>query len=140
MTMEEKLRHVAESTFEGVPFIFDNIFGLVERFNTTEMPCICCTLPRDGELSWRNGRVYDHEYIMLGFLDTVPHDNDGWDNAEVYNRMKDMGRQYIEALNASRLFQKIEAATYDVYCDRFSNIVTGIFFTLNIYDEGRCDG
>ena len=138
MSIEQKLQQVAATAFEGVPFIFDDIYGLIERLNTTEMPCVMCTLPRDGRMTWRNGKVYDRENIMVGFFDVVEHDADGWDNAEVFNRMKDMARRYVDALNASGLFEHIDTVGYDVYCERFTNIVTGLFLQLDINDVGVC--
>lgn len=139
MTIEDKIKKIADEQFPTYGFVFDNLYRIDERLESTTMPVIVSTLPQGGEVSIRNGRIHDRENILLGFFDIVPHDADGEDNAEVYNRMKDLGFAFIKAMNESGMFEYVTALTYDVWCVRMSNIITGVFMNVQIADLGRCD-
>lgn len=140
MTIEEKIHAVASSeAFQDYSYIFDNLFRIDERMNHAEFPCIVCTLPAGGDMRIRNGKVYDTEEVLIGFFDAVPPDANGEDNATVYNAMKDLGISFVQAMNESGLFIKVESWQYEVWCVRMANIVTGVFFSIRIEDMGRCD-
>ena len=140
MSIEEKIREIASGDqFNDYPYIFDNLYRIDERMEHTEFPAIVCTLPVSGEMRLRNGKLYDVEDMLIGFFDVVPHDANGEDNADVYNRMKDLGIQFIKAMNESGLFVNVETWSYQVWCVRLANIVTGVFFQLRVQDLGRCD-
>ena len=140
MSIEDKIREIASSEqFAQYPYIFDNLFRIDERIESTALPAIVCTLPAGGEMRLRNGKVYDAEDVLIGFFDSVPHDANGEDNAECYNRMKSLGIQFIKAMNESGLFAYVETWTYQVWCVRMANIITGVFFTIRVQDLGRCD-
>lgn len=138
MTIEEKIAAVAKEYFPQYPYIFDNLYRIDERINAAELPCIFCTLPSGGTITIRNGKYEDTETLMLGFFDVVPHDANGEDNAAVYNNMKALGMEFIARLNDNRIFGYVDTLTYEVWCFRMADIVTGVTFTLRIQDERRC--
>ena len=113
MTIEDKIRKIAEDNFSQYDYIFDNIYRIDERMNDSTMPVIISTLPQGGEVVIRNGRIHDTENILLGFFDLVPHDADGDDNAEVFNRMKTLGFSFVAKMNDSGLFGKVTSYTYE---------------------------
>jgi hypothetical protein len=140
MSIEEKIAAIAAGDeFAQYTYIFDNLYRIDERVNTSVLPALLCTLPRDGVIEIRNGRVYDTETIKLGFVDIIPHDANGEDNAEVYNRMKALGIQFIMAMRKSGMFGQVTTLGYTVEVAQFSNIVTGVFFDIQVQDIGRCD-
>jgi len=140
MNIEQKIAAIAASdAFKNYTYIFDNLYRIDERMEQESLPAIICTLPAGGSMRIRNGRVYDTESILIGFFDKVPHDANGEDNATVYNAMKDLGIAFIRAMNESELFGHVESWSYEVWCVRMANIVTGVFFTIEIQDKGRCD-
>lgn len=69
MSIEEKIREIASGEqFAKYPYIFDNLFRIDERIESTALPAIVCTLPAGGEMRLRNGKVYDAEDVLIGFL------------------------------------------------------------------------
>lgn len=139
MTIEDKIKQIAEGdAFAQYPFIFDNIYRVDEMMEQTNMPCIVSLLPTDGNLVFRNGRWFDSENVRIGFFDLVPHDANGDDNAEIYNRMKALGFSLIEALRESGLFEAVYINRYTIECRQYSNIVTGVLFYVRIDDLGAC--
>lgn len=140
MTIEEKIAAIASGEqFANYSYIFDNMYRISERVEHAPLPALLCTLPRGGIIQERNGRIIDTETVYLGFVDIVPHDANGEDNAEVYNRMKTLGFQFIRAMSASGMFARVTTISYDVEVAQLTNIVTGVFFTLEVQDHGRCD-
>ena len=139
MTIEEKIKYVATEDFPKYGYIYDNLWRIDERMEGCTMPVIVSTLPQGGEVTIRNGRIHDRENILLGFFDTVPHDADGDDNAECFNRMKDLAFAFVTKMNESGLFGYVTDWTYEVHCVRMANIVTGVFFSVQVQDLGRCD-
>ena len=138
MSIEEKIAHIAGEKFPGYSYIFDNPYRIDERIERATLPAIVCQLPNSGNIVIRNGRVYDAELLYIGFVDIIPHDANGEDNANVYNAMKDLGLRFIQAMSESGLFARVTAIDYDVRIAQFTNIVTGVFFTLRVEDIGRC--
>lgn len=138
MSIEEKIAYIAGEKFPAYPYIFDNAYRIDERIEHESLPAIACTLPAGGNMLHRNGRLYDAEILYIGFVDMIPHDANGEDNAAVYNAMKDLGISFIQAMNESGLFARVDTVDYDVRVAQFTNIVTGVFFTLRVEDVGRC--
>lgn len=140
MSIEEKIAAIASGEqFAQYSYIFDNMYRISERVEQSPLPALLCTLPRGGVIQEKNGRIIDTETIYLGFVDIIPHDADGEDNAEVYNRMKTLGFRFIKAMSESRMFARVTTISYDVEIAQLTNIVTGVFFTLEVQDHGRCD-
>ncbi len=139
MTIEQKLAAIAaEEEFSSYPFIFDNLYRIDERVNHSDLPCIVSTLPASGSVTFRNGRYYDSENILLGFFDAVPHDANGEDNAEVYNRMKVLAIRFVTRMNESGLFGKTDTMQYDVRVEQFSDIITGVTIAMSVENVGQC--
>ena len=138
MTIEQKLQYIAETYFSEYGYIFENLYRADERMETETFPTIVATIPTGGEVYWRNGRIYDRENLLLGFFDLVPHDANGEDSATAYNKMKQLGFRFIQKMNESRLFQYVSNWTYNIWCDRESNIATGVFFQVQVEDVGAC--
>lgn len=134
MSIEEKIAQIAKEYFSNYAYVFDNLYGIDEALSRVQFPAILSTLPVNGQMQIRRRRAVDSENILIGFFDKVPHDANGEDNAAVYNRMKDEGVRFIQTMNESGLFEYIEEWTYEVWCVRLSEIVTGVFFTVQVKD------
>jgi hypothetical protein len=138
-TIEKTVKEIATEQFDGFSYVFDTWDKADTRLERLEFPAIVCIMPVSGTTTIRNGKVIDTENIALAFLDIAPRGADGEDNEEVYTRMKEQGARFIAAINASRKFEPIEQAYYDVICERMSSIVSGIMYQLQIKQTiGNC--
>lgn len=139
-SIEEKIKAVAKSeAFAGYSYIFENWYDADTAISRATLPAIIAILPVNGNITFRNGRTYDTENIAIAFVDKVPRNANGEDNAETYNRMKATGIQFIKALNASGYFEPLaEQQPYQVICEQMADIVTGVFFSLQLQEVGRC--
>ena len=140
MSIEEKIKRVAESpAFSGYSYVFENWYDASTAVSRVSLPAIITILPASGNVLFRNGRTYDTENIAIAFVDKVPRNANGEDNAAAYNRMKAVGLDFIRALNASGYFEPLaEQQPYQVICEQLSDIVTGVFFSLQLQERGRC--
>lgn len=139
MTIKEKIENIAATHFPKCGFVCDNLYRVDELTNTAAMPVIIVTIPESGTVTIRNNRFHDNERVLLGFFDLAPHDANGDDNSEIYNRMKTLGFAFIKKMNESRQFEYITNITYSVFTVRMANIMTGVFFDIEVQDLGRCD-
>ena len=79
------------------------------------------------------------EYINIAFIDKVERDADGTENAAVYNRMKETGFAFINALNNSGWFERVpDTLPYSVIYEQLSSIVTGVLFTIELREVWHC--
>lgn len=139
-SIEEKIKEIANSpAFDGYGYIFENWYDASTAVSRVALPAIITILPVNGNILFRNGRTYDTENIAIAFVDKVPRNANGEDNEKAYNRMKAVGIKFIKALNASGYFAPLaEQQPYQVICEQMSDVVTGVFFTLQLQELGRC--
>lgn len=140
MSIEEKIKEIANSPqFAAYGYVFENWYDASSAVSRVALPAIITILPVNGTIQFHNGRTYDSENIAIAFVDKVPRDANGEDNAATYNQMKAVGIEFIKALNASGYFMPLsENQPYQVICEQLSDIVTGVFFTLQLQEVGRC--
>lgn len=138
MSIEEKIRETANQ-FPEFSYIFEDWYSASTALSRVALPAIIAILPVNGNIKFRNGRTYDTENIAIAFVDKVPRDANAGDNSTVYNRMKIAGVEFIKALNKSGYFEPIgEEVRYEVICEKFADIVTGVFFDLQLKEGGMC--
>ena len=141
MNIEERIKALAQSEpFAGYSYVFDEWKSVDTALDRVALPAIVNILPLQGEISKKNGRFRDMEYVQLAFLDKVMRDANGEDNAAVYNRMKRLGMRFLEALNATGDFEPFdETLEYNVICEGLSPIVTGVLFIFQLTEKWHCE-
>ena len=133
MSIEDKIRQIAEEQFAGFSYVFEDWYDADARLDTLPLPAIICIMPVSGSTLFRNGRAYDTENIALAFVDKVARDANGEDNKRTYVPMKEAGMSFIQAINESGWFVPLEGEQYyDVIYEQLSSIVSGVMYNLTL--------
>lgn len=139
MTIEEKCREVAGEVLPDFTFVLADWYDADRIISKSEMPIVLRVLPVGGTLEIRNGRSVDNENSAIAFLDVVPKDATGEENAAVYNRMKAAAVKYADALGKSGWFEPFaEPIPYTVICEQLSSIVTGVMLDVVLKEMPQC--
>ena len=139
MTIEESIKKIAEEQFSECGYVFANWYEADERLNKTACPFIMALVPVYGSIRRRNGRKRNRETMMIGFFDKVPRGASGEDNAEVYNRMRELATGFVEKIEQSGMFEPLpEEIEYQPWVEKFSDIVSGVVLTLELVTVGAC--
>lgn len=140
MSVEKKLKQIADGHFTGWSWVFDDWKSADRVLAKVEMPAIVCLMPVGGEMTFRRGKVWDSEDVALCFIDKVPRDADGEDNEAVYSRMKRDPMRFVGAMNKSGLFEPVEGGVrYDTIIEGTANVLTGVMMSLTIKEnEALC--
>lgn len=140
MSVEKKLKQIADEHFTGWSWMFDDWRSVDRKLAKVEKPVIVCPIPVGGEMTFRNGRVWVSMDVSLCFLDIVPRDANGEDNAAVYERLMMEAARFVGAINKSGLFEPIDGGVrFDTIIEGTANIMTGVLMSLTIREtEGLC--
>ena len=139
MTIDEKVREIADNVFPDWTFVFDDWYGADKTVSKVALPAIIELLPYSGNIAERNGMMRNSQNCSVAFLDRVTKDGDGGDQSEVYNRMEQAAEEFLRALNASGYFEPITDVLYYVIYEQMSTIVTGVYLDLTLVEsKGRC--
>lgn len=140
MSVESKVKDICEKEFADMSYVFDDWYSADRAIEKVELPAILNILPVDGRFSFRNGRVKDAPNMLIAFLDEVKMDANGEDNEKVYSSMKERAVKFIDKLNESGYFEKIDGdVPYQVVCERLSCVVSGIVLSLTLKEvKGVC--
>lgn len=140
MSVEKKLKQIADGHFTGWSWVFDDWRSVDRILAKAEKPAIVCLIPAGGEMTFRRGRVWVSMDVSLCFLDIVPRDADGEDNAAVYERMMREAMRFVGAINKSGMFEPIDGGVrFDTIIEGTANIMTGVLMSLTIREtEGLC--
>lgn len=140
MSIEDKIREIAEKEFKGYSYVFEDWNGAAEVVDRISLPAIICVLPSSGYFDIARGKVKDSEDMSIAFVDKVVRDANGDDNEEVYTRMKRTAGKFIDAMNKSRYFEPIEGKIrYQTILESASAYLTGVFVELNVKEStGVC--
>lgn len=139
MSIEESIKKIAEEKFSQCGYVFANWHEADERLNKTVCPFIMTLVPVRGTIRRKNGRKRNSESLLIGFFDKVQRGASGEDNEKVYNRMRELAESFIEAVDASGMFEPLpEEVEYQPWVEKFTDIVTGVVVTLNLTTVGRC--
>lgn len=139
MTIEEKCREVAGEVLPDFTFVLADWYDADRIISKSEMPIVLRVLPVGGTLEIRNGRSVDNENSAIAFLDVVPKDATGEENAAVYNRMKAAAVKYADALGKSGWFEPFaEPIPYTVIYEQLSSIVTGVMLDVVLKEMPQC--
>ena len=142
MTIEDKVRSIANEQFSEFSYVFEDWYTADKVVEKTALPAIIFILPVSGILQYgQHGRIRDAENCAIAFVDKVDKEADGRDNETFYNEMKTTARAFINALNASGFFNPIEGdVAYNVIYEQLSSIVTGVVLQLQLKElVGRCE-
>jgi len=140
MTIDQAIKGICEEYFPQFTYIFDDWWDVDQAVSRAKLPAIAHILPIGGSMRVheRTGRIYDHEYVSIAFVDKVVRDASGEDQREVFERMKETAKEFIRIANASGHFSAVLAWNYDVIYNKLASIVTGVMLTLEIEDNGSC--
>lgn len=140
VSIEEKIREIAESKFPECSYVFENWTGADEAVDKIDLPAIISILPVGGRLEFRNGRVRDRENCAIAFIDKVARDANGDDNEKVYTAMKEAAGRFIQELNKSGYFEPIsDEVSYTTIYESMSTNVSGVFVELTLRElVGMC--
>lgn len=140
MSIESKIREIAEKRFASFSYVFEDWNGAAEQIDRVSLPAIVCILPVGGYLSFNRGLVKDKEDCILAFVDRVSRDANGYDNERVYSCMKEKAARFITALNESHYFEPIEGnVKYTTILESASAYFTGVFVELTLKElQGGC--
>lgn len=140
MNIEEKVKAIAQGDeFSAYTYVFEDWETADHVIDRVPLPAIINVCPLQGQIERKNGRWRDMEYINIAFIDKVERDADGTENAAVYNRMKETGFAFINALNTSGWFERVpDTLPYSVIYEQLSSIVTGVLFTIELREVWHC--
>lgn len=140
MSIESKIRKIAEEKFAFFSYVFEDWNGAAEKIDRVSLPAIVCILPVGGYLNFSRGLVKDREDCMLAFVDKVSRDANGEDNEQVYSLMKEKAAGFITALNESHYFEPIDGnVKYTTILESASAYFTGVFIELTLKElQGAC--
>lgn len=139
MTIEEKVRAVCADALPDFAYIFADWFDASRIVSKSPLPAVVNILPVSGTMEVRNGRRHDVENGAVAFVDKVPKDATGEDNAEVYNRMKDAAFVFLRAINNSGYFEPVgEAVGFSVIYEQLTSIVTGVMLDIQLRELPQC--
>lgn len=139
MSIEESIKKIAEEQFSECGYVFANWYEADERMNKTKCPFILALVPVAGTIRRKNGRMRNRETMMVGFFDKVPRGASGEDNAEVYNRMRELATAFVKKVEASGVFEPLpNDISYQPWVEKFTDIVSGVVVTLELETRGAC--
>lgn len=140
MSIESKIREIAEEKFAFFSYVFEDWNGAAEQIDRVSLPAIVCILPVGGYLNFSRGLVKDREDCILAFVDKVSRDANGEDNEHVYSLMKEKAAGFITALNESHYFEPIDGnVKYTTILESASAYFTGVFVELTLKElQGAC--
>lgn len=140
MSVEKKLKQIADGHFTGWSWVFDDWKGVDRALAKADVPAIVCIMPTGGTMTFRRGRVWDSPNCLLAFVDKVARDADGESNEEVYTRMKHEAMRFVGAMNKSGLFDPIDGdVVYDTFAEGTANILTGVMLSMVVKEvESLC--
>ena len=140
MSIESKIREIAQDKFSSFSYVFEDWNGAAEQIDRVSLPAIVCVLPVGGYLKFSRGMVKDCEDCMLAFVDKVSRDANGEDNERVYSSMKETAASFIKALNESHYFEPIDGnVRYSTILESASAYFTGVSVELSLKElQGAC--
>lgn len=133
MSIEDKIREIAETQFSGFSYCFEDWYDADTRLEKMTFPAILLVMPIGGSVEYRNGKAYDSENVCLCFLDKAPRGAEGDDNKKIYTAMKGSGTRFLQAVNDSGYFVPLQGEQpYDLVYEQLSTIVSGVMYTLTL--------
>lgn len=140
MTIDEKVRRVAENALPEWTFVFDNWDDADRTISKAPLPAVIQLLPFGGTLTERNGRQRNSQEFSVAFVDKAQKDADGDDQSEVYSRMVQAAAKFQKALNASGWFEPVTDVRYTVIYMQLSSIITGVYIDVTLTElDWRCE-
>ena len=142
MNIDKKKKEIAANDLPGFTSVSETWSDADTAVDRTPLPAVICVLPVSGTLELHNGRSRDSESLQIAFVDKVPRNANGEDNAATYNNMKDAAVRFLRGVQKSGYFAPLpDSISYRVICERLSSIVTGVCLELELEElSGTCNG
>ena len=142
MNIDVKVKEIVENELPEFSYVFENWYDADTAVDRMALPAVICVLPVSGTLELHNGRSRDTENLQIAFVDKVPRNANGEDNAAIYNNMKDAAVRFLRGVQKSGYFAPLTGSlSYRVICEKMSSIVTGVCLDLELAElAGVCYG
>lgn len=139
MSIDEKIKAVCDRVLPDMTYVFADWFDASRTVSKVPLPAVINILPVGGLLEVRNGRRRDVQNSAVAFVDKVPKDATGEDNARAYNRMKEAAFTFVRGLNESGWFEPLtEPVSYTVIYEQLTSIVTGVYLDIQLRELPQC--
>jgi hypothetical protein len=139
MSIDERLKEIVKATLPDYSYIYENWYDADQAVSRVSLPAVIHILPVSGSIERHNGRKSDTENCALAFIDKVPRNALGEDNAKVFQTMKDAAFAFLAAVEKSGYFEPLpDVVKYQVICEQFADIVTGIMITPTLKETRHC--
>lgn len=135
-TVEAKVRMVVESMEADVDYMFCNWAQANVELDQIHKPTVIYVLPPAGDFdfSWRE--VKDYPDAQIAFVCSTEFDFESEQNDALVERMKRLAVQFVNALNESGIFTRIEGKLhYEVLYDHLDENVTGVVIEPPLEEE-----
>ena len=142
MSIDDRIKEVCASELPEFSYVLENWYDADTAIDRVKLPAVICVLPVSGTLELHNGRSRDSESLQIAFVDKVPRNADGEDNAATYTCMKDAAVRFLRGVQRCGYFAPLSGRiSYRVICEKLSSIVTGVCLELELEELiGVCDG
>jgi hypothetical protein len=136
ISVEQKIRQIA-SRFPNCDYIFGNYAQANVEFDNITRPTILYVLPPSGYIQFQPMRrqVIDAPTTEIWFLCPSDFDFNAHDNQCLVDHMKQLGIEFIKAINESEMFEPLTGPIdYQVAYDAYDANLTGVAFRLNLQE------
>ena len=135
----DALTEIATTALSGYSVLFgswDDVDRLLDR---AEYPAVLNILSVSGGGTYRNGRVYDYQDMLIAFVDRVPRDASGEDNFSATERMRSALKKFVKAFNKDGRFLPVDQYYYTTIYESGANIHSGCLLEIRLTDAvGEC--
>lgn len=139
MSIDEKCSELVGRVLPEFTYVFSDWYDGDRLVSKLPLPIVMRILPVGGTMTLRNGRVWDAENGAIAFIDKVPKDATGEENAERYDAMKEAAKVFLsEAVREGLIEPLTNNVTYQVIYEQLSTIVTGVMLDIVLRDEPVC--
>lgn len=139
--VQQKIKQVVE-TIPELHYMFVDwaTANLSLDFASNALPAFIHLLPVNGELNMKNSIIRDYPECFFAFFDIAYIESKDEPNEPTVERMKELARRFIVAINNSGLFESVSGDfTYTAFYEYLDQNVTGIMLTLKLKElEGVC--
>lgn len=135
----DALTQIATTALPDFSVLFGSWDDVDRMLDRAHYPAVLNILSVSGGGTYRNGRVYDYQDMLIAFADKVPRDASGEENFETAERMRTAMKKFIKQLNSDGRFIPVEQYNYTLNYEQRANIDTACVLEIRLIDAvGEC--
>lgn len=135
----DALTQIATTALPSFSVLFGSWDDVDRMLDRAHYPAVLNILSVSGGGTYRNGRVYDYQDMLIAFVDSVPRDADGVENFSTAESMRTAMKAFIKQLNADGRFAQISEYNYTTIYESGANIHSGVLLEIRLVDAvGEC--